>query len=103
MELGEYEKCGICGQYGYVNHHKCPPAWEVNIPDYHGDEWVKQYADSAAEVAIKMAEKYDSDDCDFELLDGGEVEILVRKPGRTNFKRYLCTGESIPIYYSREA
>ena len=100
MDLGKYERCDICGRFDFTNKHKCPPVWEVKIPDYHGDEWQKQYAYQASVAATQMAEEYDSEY--FRLLDGEEVEVLVRKPGETVFKKYLCTGEAVPEYRSLE-
>ncbi len=89
-------RCEICKEFKFSLTHKCPPKWQVNIPDYDGDDnWVDVYAFSSEFAAAKRAEEYD--DGDYALLDGGEVEVLV-KDVDGNILKYTCWGESVPEY-----
>jgi hypothetical protein len=89
-------RCEICKEFKWDTTHKCPPLWKTHIPDYDGDDdWQDTYAYSSEFAAVKRAEEYDVGD--YNLLDGGEVEIHV-KNANGNILRYTCAGESIPEY-----
>ena len=75
--MSKYDKCPICGKYGFVDSHKCPPKWEVSCEDV--GEWESYYAVDAEEAAIEAAEGYDTDD--YSLMSGGDFNVHVRKFG----------------------
>ena len=87
-------RCKNCDEFIFSSGHKCPPKWQTLIPGYDGD-WVDTYAFSSEFAATKRAEQYD--DGDYDLLDGGEVEVHV-KNANGNIMKYICTGEPIPEY-----
>jgi len=93
-----YDKCTICGEWGFNNSHVCPPVWETNIDDYDGDEWFPVYATDAEEATKKRAVKMDAGD--YGLLDGGRMDIAVRKQGETEAVMYECWGEAVPEYHA---
>ena len=93
-------KCPICDEWDYQlssSPHKCPPKWLVNIPDYHGDEWVTIYAVGNEEAATKIAERYDDER---QLMDGGEIKVLVMSPEKDGIAEFIVTGEAVPTYYA---
>lgn len=99
--MSDFRKCKICGKFGWVADHKCPPKWEVNIPDYDPETWTEYYADDSETAANEAAEKYDIDMETYPLLNEGEIEVWVRKAGETKVDRYLCTGQPVPEYYTK--
>ena len=98
-----FDSCPICGKYDFTDKHKCRPKWEVNIPDYHGeDDWDNiVYAYDEEDAAKDMAERYNSNG-DYALMDGDEITVLVRKPGETEVKTFICSAEPDIIYYATE-
>jgi hypothetical protein len=96
----EFEKCPTCGEYDFVETHKCPPVWEVNIDCRDEDEWVSIYAIDEEEAAKEMAERYNSNG-DY-LLMGEEITVLVRKTEGMSAKKFRCSAETTIQYYANE-
>ncbi len=93
--------CKKCGDYKFTFPHKCPPAWKTNILDYDGeDNWVDVHATTPELAVIRRAEQYDNGD--YDLLDGGNVEILVKNKDGV-IEKYMCTGEPIPEYRAKKS
>ena len=90
-DSGAYVKCTICGKFDFSNRHKCPPKWEVDIPDWWG-EWQEVYALDEEDAAKESAEQ----------ADCGEIEVLVRKPGTADVKKFACSAKAELTYYAKE-
>ena len=88
--------CKICSEYLFSEPHKCPPKWETNVVESDDmDDWLGIYARTPELAAIKRAEKHDVGD--YDLLQGGEITILVRIVNG-EIETYTCTGETVPEY-----
>jgi len=79
MISGDYEKCPICGEYGWSTHI-CRPAWFVYEEEYspydsihykQDPKWV--YENGAEEAAVKYCES------DYEISDELDVWIISQK------------------------
>lgn len=76
--LGEFEKCSICGEYGWTKTHKCPPRHYVWVED-NDDIGEIEYSNSSTvramdeeDAALKfMGQNYDH-------TDGGTVLHVLR-------------------------
>ena len=94
-----FEKCKICGKYGFIDNHKCPPKWEVSVPEYDEDYWQEIYAFDEEEAAENMADHVDED---HDLFSDGEMIVVVRKPNTTEMKTFIVTAEPDIIYSATE-
>jgi hypothetical protein len=100
-KYGEYKRCKICGQHGFENTHRCPPAWQVQISDRPDEEWRTVHASYADDAAKKFAENYDRDDGCYPIVsDGLEMTLKVRKAYDDDapIERYSARGEAVPTY-----
>lgn len=104
MSESKYERCRTCGQFGWVNTHRCAPKWEWRCDSWHGaDEWCDPpvHSRDAEGAALKAAEIYDRDD--YTLVRGGEETIWVRQIGTTEISRWCVSAESVPQYHAAES
>ena len=98
------EKCAKCGEYMvFPKSHSCKPIWEVQIEEYHGDEYWSEVRAYDEEGAVEeFAERYDQDG-EYSIVSGHyEPEIKVRKPGAKEYKIFNVYGESVSKYYASE-
>lgn len=57
-----YERCKACDHWGWLDLHKCPPAWRVWCPDYgedHPEQGAVIRALDSESAAVKWAEYQD--------------------------------------------
>jgi hypothetical protein len=96
--------CDICGGYIYSSReHKCPPVFEVQEIEYHGeDEWEEIRAVDEQDAAEKYAEKSDCDSAEYSIVSGSDAEVWVRKKGDSEVKKFMVSGESVPTYHADE-
>lgn len=93
---GSFEKCETCGEYGFVDTHKCPPAWEARFEWQDDDDWKVVYAYDEEMAAQRLSElKTDSE-------SPIQFEVSVR-PAWTDRKPtvFIIDVEYEPKYYSR--
>lgn len=98
------DRCAICGTFSVFGHHRCPPKWEVHVPDYHGeDDWSAVFAHDAEEAAERYAEKYDSEG-DYTVVGGSSLTVYVRAADDPDAKviKYEVSGEAVPRYSAYE-
>lgn len=97
---GNYEKCPVCGEYGWAKTHKCVPTWSVvglsDLPDTEADPdlWHKVHARDEAEAAQKFIERGDRRDAEF--TEDAVVAVRDPRTGATAF--YQVQGELVPEY-----
>lgn len=96
--------CEHCGHFAQLDHHVCPPAWQVWQPDagQARSDGITVYADSAAEAAEEWARQRDEGASPFSSkLRGGDcaVDICVAQLGSPAVQRLRVTGETVPRYY----
>lgn len=91
------QRCKICDEWKYEHRtHKCLPKFQTQIPDYDNEnDWLDTYARDPESAATKRAEDYDVDD--HNLLDGDDVDILVKNTDG-KIEKFSCTGEVVPEY-----
>ena len=94
-----YERCKICGKWGFTDRHKCCPKWEASVPEYDEDYWREIYAFDEEDAAKDMADHVDDD---HDLVYGGEMTVIVRKPNTTEAKTFIVTAEPDINYYATE-
>ena len=97
-----YQRCEICGEYGWSDRHICPPTWECYEAD--GSSYRRTiYARDAAEAAEKYAEQIDPE-LEFCIMKGAtedneETEVVVvTKDGE---ERFLVSAEIVYRYDAR--
>lgn len=99
--------CPTCKKYDSLGHHVCAPIWEVAIDQGKNSElyWQECRAQSEEAAAERYADDYDCQG-DYTIIqagDGGETEILVRRPnGVGGVKRFHVVGETVAQYHARE-
>ncbi len=72
--MSEYQRCETCGEFGWVETHRCPPAWDVRLD---GEERLR----AVFAIADRYAAELFVERC-YEDLDGPRlVAIGVRKHG----------------------
>lgn len=97
-----YAKCKECGQYGYVNSHRCPPLWEWRCDNNFGpDEWELVRGKDPEDAAVKAAELYDAED--YSLVRGNRATIQIRDMTTKVVTAWDCYAESVPTYYATES
>jgi hypothetical protein len=85
VELGEFRRCGNCGDYGFTFEHRCAPLFQCRIetigrrPWDEGDDWRETHAIDPEEAAKKFCDHYDANG-DYPIITAGAAVILVRKP-----------------------
>ena len=97
----DWDRCPICKGYGWMNHHKCPPMWQVvpldELPHTHDDleYWSEVYAASAREAAEKYVERNDRGSAEFSEI----AFIVVRDPEEPDTMTYhQVDGELVRSY-----
>ncbi len=101
MDLRDYV-VEIVNSWSGEGHAVCPmnikrinmPIFEVEIPDW-GVETTQEAYD-AAEAAENVVERKDDDRT--AVGDGNEVNVLVRKKGEVEWKRFMVVGEQCINY-----
>lgn len=97
---GDYTRCDTCGNYGWVESHRCPPEWQCRRQGESDDDWITVRASDAEEAAETAVEEFDQDD--HHLMRGGTLEVEVRQLGAATITRWSVRGEAIPTYYAHE-
>ena len=91
--------CEICHEFKFTETHKCPPKWNTNIVEYDDDSGLDVHARTAELAAIKRAKEHDVGD--YDLLQGGDITILVRSANGV-VEKFNCTGEAVPEYRAKK-
>lgn len=102
--MSQYARCRICGEFGWVNSHRCAPEWEWRCDSWHSkEEWNDKtvHGRDAEGAALKAAEIYDQED--YPLVRGGEELIWVRQVGTTETSKWNVSAESVPEYHATES
>jgi hypothetical protein len=101
-----FERCTICGEYGWTDTHKCKPIFCVWYPGWHGDDpedATKIHATDHAEAAATWAERDDAEG-DYTIVSGSDVLVRVWRDDEepSEAKTLVVTGESVPSYRAIE-
>ena len=92
--MSVFNKCKNCGDYDFLDRHKCLPEWEVIYIDYHEeDDPGKAFGSDAKHAALSFAERHFSD---FDYPE--EMEIWVRKPEDTKWQKFKVDVEQVPSF-----
>ena len=95
--MSDFDKCPICGEYDFLDKHKCAPIYRVFDLDEGHDSEVRAHGfESAAE---KYVQENDGD-WEYSVAEGQAIELYVSKDGVT--KLIKVTGENEPVYYTEE-
>lgn len=101
--MSDYQRCKRCGEYGWTGEsaqrfgfHTCLPMWECRIAG-NGDDWDEVYAREAEQAAEKFCDQYDSNG-DYTIIQAGEAEVDVRRPGEDEITQWKIAAESVPHY-----
>lgn len=99
--MSEYERCRVCGEWGWMASHQCPPMWDIYCPD-HGDdaETARAFYGTDAEDAVeKWAERADSDSAEYSIVGGQPATVFVRPAGGDGaWEKWVVEGEAVPEY-----
>jgi hypothetical protein len=103
MAPGNFERCKICGEYGWFGgsfmNHSCKPSWMCRMETWDDDHWKIIYARDAESAAVKIAEYDDYNSGDFSIGSGNHEAIaLVRQSGSDEIERWRVSGEMVPSY-----
>jgi hypothetical protein len=93
-----YNTCKVCGSWGDLERHNCPPKWEA-IDGEDGDEDSPYYvfAWDAEEAAEKLADKKFAD-WDYPA----EMEIWVRQSSEAPWLKFYVEVRSEPVFTARD-
>ena len=101
--MSDYKKCPICGNYGWLNSHTCPPTWLVWDADEDDREGhYKIFAEdekAAAEIfMIQIHSGWDYPD---------EIDVFVERLKPIDLvdpikKRFLVCAELVPEFNATE-
>lgn len=111
-----YDKCSVCGQYGWGDRHRCPPRWRVMVENYHFDEgedpverqgddnFIEVYETEAEGAAMEAFEQHESECAEKSICSGGvEARVVVLTADGSDPQWFVLTGEWQPSYFvSRE-
>lgn len=90
-----FEKCSICGEYDFLDKHKCPPIFYFKHEDW-GEGFQIIRAWSYSDAANKFAKLYNED---YALMDN-TIEVLI-SDGVTE-KKYRVSAEPDILYSDEE-
>lgn len=98
----DFGKCSVCGIYGWLNNHHCPPKWEVVEKEafsYADEEecWCVVYALDAKEAAEKAAEQLE--DAFGSPIDSQQVMVVRGRDG--TLQRFIVDVDTIVVYSAR--
>jgi len=93
--MSDFKRCKICGEYGWLDTHKCQQAWDAVTSDYDPkyEDVERVYAGSGKEAAEKCLGEHHSD---WDYPE--ELEMWVRKVGETKWEKYMVTVEPVPEF-----
>ena len=100
MGLGEFDRCEICGEWGWLRSHKCPPKWKVvcfealAFPETLHDEWETIHASDASGAAEKYMARADRAIAEFTEYD----VVVVQAWDGDEQKFFSVRGELVPEY-----
>lgn len=97
-----YEKCHICGEYGFTRSHRCPPAWLAYLPEYGetDEDAHRVYATTAQDAAQEEARhRY------YALEYPHHLVLMVRPAGDDDapWETYEVDVELVPEFTARKA
>lgn len=96
--MSSFERCSNCGEYDFLDKHKCQDEWQAIRAEYHDErDYEKAFGYDAESAALKYAEN------NFSLWRWPEkMEIWVRKPGETAWRKFQITVEAVPSFSASE-
>jgi hypothetical protein len=94
-------RCVTCKATGFMEHHRCPPAWQV-LAEYHNGDWddaLVVYAQDADDAVKVAAERIDGGDA-----EGPSEQVLLVRPltGDGEVRRFAITFDYSVNYYACE-
>lgn len=65
--INDFGKCTRCGEYGFLNAHRCSPVWLVSDEnsDEEWNEWKLLHARDAEQAAERFCERSDANQGDY--------------------------------------
>jgi len=98
--IESFGKCGVCGEYTFLESHRCPPPWEVAVADDPEDTRTI-YATDAEEAATKFGDEWDHESV---LINGGELSVIVKSAADPDDEGtfFVVTCEMVPHYIVEE-
>jgi len=94
-----YDICSVCGRFGNMSHHICPPLWRVRPDDWEPDDYEEIRADTAKEAACIYAE---CDLADSATYGEGEWDVLVEPVlGPKGWQRFTVKMEMEPVFSAK--
>lgn len=74
--MSDFAWCKTCGEYDWLNKHRCPPLFKVKRKE-DDDEYARNvYARDAERAAEKFCARHDSD-FDYQIIENKEADIEV--------------------------
>ena len=93
MTIRNYEQCKVCGQWGYMPH-KCPPVWEVFMPDYGDEDEADLAHGEDEEIAVGNYAALMFERREHPI----DMEIWSRKDETEEWHKWNITVEDIPSF-----
>ena len=94
-EYEKYERCKICGGYGWLSKHTCPPKWEAMYEGHDDEDNTREtFGDDAEEAVQKCAE---DNFVHWEYPE--EMEIWVRKTKEDPWQKFIVGVQSVPEFH----
>jgi hypothetical protein len=97
-----FAKCSTCGEYAFMDKHKCHPLWEVYEDGYTEEDLREVHGMDARDAVETWAAQWDSDGDYGILRSGSPIKVYVRPKGEKEWQTFGVHGESVPTYSARE-
>lgn len=98
----DYGWCKVCGRYGRISEHRCPPVWHVWPEGETEDDARDIRADDAQEAAERWAAAEDIRGADYSIVGGSSAQLFVRASTGGETKLFEVTGYPEPVYQAQE-
>lgn len=98
-----YSRCLECGEYDWLDKHRCPPRWTVYEERDTEEDALVIRARSAESAAEKWAERYDQDAAEGIICGGRREPVVIVKRDGEETVRLSVVGYLEPTYSARPA
>jgi hypothetical protein len=101
--INSFRRCDVCGEYGYMETHRCHPCWYVANLDYgpskdNESDWTRIFARDPQEAAERFAEYHDCRNAEF----SEETNVVVLHLDQETMEFFAVEGRLDPVYTGTE-
>jgi len=93
----KFDKCTKCGEFGFIDTHRCPPTWLVSDENSDGEwnYWTRIYADDAEKASEKFSARRDASQGEYPSY---RTVYVKQDEGDSPAVAYDVSCEAVPSY-----